>query len=239
MIKIALVDDEAQHRAALEKHLTAFFRGKDTIQCAPFSDALDLLNCYDFSFDIIFLDIDMKHSNGMEAARRLRKMDDRVLLVFETRLAQYAVEGYLVDAVGYLIKPIDYYSLSLVMTKAYSALQKARKTAKIVVMDMDRKVLVDSTEIRYIEVLDHMLIYHTVSGDRKDWNTLNRREKELTPFSFFRCHRCFLVNLRHVTGIDPASDEVMLGEVRLPISRGKKAALLDAVMNLYTMKEGL
>lgn len=236
MIRIALVDDEAQHKTALEKHLAAFFRGKEAYQCVSFSDALELLDDYDFSYDIIFLDIDMKLSNGMEAAKRLRKIDGRVALIFETQLAQYAVEGYLVDAVGYLVKPIEYYTLSLVMTKALSALQKSRQTKKIIVMEEDRKTIVDAADIRYIEVLNHMLIHHTVHGEYRDWNTLNQREKELTPFSFFRCHRCYLVNLRQVTGIDTARDQVLLGDTRLPVSRGKKAALMDALMKLYAIK---
>lgn len=236
MIRIALVDDEAQHKTALEKHLAAFFRGKEAYQCVSFSDALELLDDYDFSYDIIFLDIDMKLSNGMEAAKRLRKIDGRVALIFETQLAQYAVEGYLVDAVGYLVKPIEYYTLSLVMTKALSALQKSRQTKKIIVMEEDRKIIVDAADIRYIEVLNHMLIHHTVHGEHRDWNTLNQREKELTPFSFFRCHRCYLVNLRQVTGIDTARDQVLLGDTRLPVSRGKKAALMDALMKLYAIK---
>ncbi len=238
MIRIALVDDEAQHLDALEKHLAAFFRGKEAYQCVSFSDALELLEGYDFSFDIIFLDIDMKLSNGMEAAKRLRKMDGRVALIFETQLAQYAVEGYLVDAVGYLVKPVEYYALSLVMTKALSALEKARQSQKIIVTEENRKIVVDSADIRYIEVLNHMLIHHTVHGDRRDWSSLNQREKELAPYSFFRCHRCYLVNLRHVTGIDASKDEVLVGEVRLPVSRGKKAALMDALMKLYAMKGG-
>lgn len=239
MIRIALVDDETQHQAALEKHLAVFFRGKEAYQCVLFSDALELLESYDFSFDIIFLDIDMKLSNGMEAARRLRKMDDRVVLIFETQLAQYAVEGYLVDAVGYLVKPVEYFALSMVMTKALSALQKARQTKKIIVTEENRKIVIDSADIRYIEVLNHMLIHHTVRGEHRDWSSLNQREKELTPYSFFRCHRCYLVNLLHVTGIDTARDEVLLHETRLPVSRGKKSALMDALMKLYAMKGGL
>lgn len=236
MIRIALVDDEAQHKTALEMHLAAFFRGKEAHQCVSFSDALDLLDGYDFSYDIIFLDIDMKLSNGMEAAWRIRKMDEQVVLIFATQLAQYAVEGYLVDAVGYLVKPIEFYALSLVMTKALSALQKSRQTKKIIVMEEDRKIIVDVADIRYIEVLNHMLIHHTVHGEHRDWNTLNQREKELTPFSFFRCHRCYLANLRQVTGIDTARDQVLLGDTRLPVSRGKKAALMDALMKLYAIK---
>lgn len=240
MIRIALVDDEAQHRAALEKHLAAYFRGREEpFQCVPFSDALDLLSNYDFSYDIIFLDIDMKLSNGMEAAKRLRKIDGQVALIFETQLAQYAVEGYLVDAVGYLVKPIEYYALSLVMTKALSSLKKARQTKKIIVTEENRKIVIDAADIRYIEVLNHMLIHHTVHGDRRDWNSLNQLEKELAPFSFFRCHRCYLINLRQVTGVDTSKDEVLIGDTRLPISRGKKAALMDELMNLYAMKEGV
>lgn len=240
MIRIALVDDEAKHRAALEKHLAAFFRGKEeAFRCVAFSDALDLLSSYDSSFDIIFLDIDMKLSNGMEAARRIRKMDDQVVLIFATQLAQYAVEGYLVDALGYLVKPIEFYALSLVMTKALAVLRKRQQTRKIIVTEENQKIIVDSGDIRYIEVLNHMLILHTTQDQRRDWNTLNQREKELASCAFFRCHRCYLINLRHVTGMDASADEVLLGDTRLPVSRGKKAALMDALMNLYAMKEGL
>ena len=239
MIRIALVDDEAQHRITLENHLASFFRGKnEAFQCTAFSDALDLFSRYDSSFDIIFLDIDMKLSNGMEAARLIRKIDNQVVLIFETQLAQYAVEGYLVDAVGYLVKPIEFYALSLVMTKALSVLRKNRETRKIIVTEENQKIVIDAADIRYIEVLNHMLIHHTVHGDRRDWNSLNQLEKELAPFSFFRCHRCYLINLRQVTGVDTSKDEVLIGDIYLPISRGKKAALMDELMKLYTLKEG-
>ena len=117
MLKIAVLDDEPVFLSEFTAFLHQLTAEHETTNIDSFTDSSAFLQSPE-QYDLIFLDIDMKLSNGMEAAKRLRKIDGQVALIFETQLAQYAVEGYLVDAVGYLVKPIEYYALSLVMTKA-------------------------------------------------------------------------------------------------------------------------
>ncbi len=241
MVKIAIVDDEPVFQREMKSLLEKYMRKQgEACSFSVFSDANELLDAYDYSFDVIFLDIEMGSANGMEAAKHIRKTDKNVILIFATKLAQYAVEGYLVDALGYILKPFDYFNVELVMQKAMRTLALARKTQKLIVINDDGKEIIDSAFIQYIEVQDHMLIYHTEKGKYWDWSSLSQREKELKPYHFFRCHRCFLVNLDYISGIhSEQGDTVQVGDVRVPISRNKKAELMNELMRYYADKGGV
>ncbi|MBQ1490419.1 MAG: response regulator, partial [Blautia sp.] len=105
-IRIAIVEDEEAPRLALLTCLERFGKEKGlALSLSTFSDALSLLDHYEPIYDLIFMDIQLPYLNGMDAARRLRAMDQSVLLVFVTNLTQYAIAGYEVAALDYILKP--------------------------------------------------------------------------------------------------------------------------------------
>ena len=111
MIRIAVVEDE---RESLDTVLNCLKRFEEEegigFVTTVFCDGLDFISGYRPLYDIVFMDIEMPMLNGMSTAKKLRKVDSSVALVFITRLRQYALLGYEVDAVGYLLKPLEYAS---------------------------------------------------------------------------------------------------------------------------------
>ncbi len=107
MVNIAIVEDEQKHVDILKGYLTRYGNEHNTtFNIKQFGDGMDILDEYDSSFDIVFLDIQMKHLDGMTTAKRIREYDQNVILIFITSTVQYAVQGYQVDALGYVLKPV-------------------------------------------------------------------------------------------------------------------------------------
>ena len=94
MIRIALVEDEAEVRAQLQGYVQRHTRQYGTeFAVMEFADGMELLDDYRPVYDILFLDVEMKHLDGMETARRVRELDKDVIIVFITNMAQYAIGG--------------------------------------------------------------------------------------------------------------------------------------------------
>lgn len=109
MIRIAIVEDEDSY----VKVLTGYLKQYETehslsFQISVFHDGLDIVSEYKADYDIILLDIQMKHLDGMKTAEKIRELDEDVSFIFITSTIQFAVQGYLVDALGYVVKPVAY-----------------------------------------------------------------------------------------------------------------------------------
>ena len=107
MIRVAIVEDEAAVRDQLMGYVQRYMRQYDAqIEVTMFTDGVEILEGYRPVYDIIFLDVEMQHLDGMETASRIRALDSDVLLIFITNMAQYAIEGYAVGALDYVLKPV-------------------------------------------------------------------------------------------------------------------------------------
>ena len=228
MVRIAIVDDDREDLELLQEQLRRYFqsRGEDC-SVFPFSDGEDLLQTYSASYDILFLDVEMRWSNGIDVARSLRDRDQDTVIIFVSRLAQYAVEGYSVNAFDYILKPVEYSSFEKKLDRALRHLASHR-SHKIRIASGGDYIWLSSDEIRYIEVYGHYLVYHSTRGDFSTGGAINAVAEELAPLHFIQCTRFSLVNLKHVTGVD--GDNVILGRDQLPISRRRRKALLDALL---------
>ena len=113
-IQIAIVEDDKLASDTIKEYILRYGK-ENSLQfgISQYSDAVGLLDQYSAEYDIIFMDIQMPYMNGMDAAHRLRTLDQKVILIFTTSLAQYAIEGYSVDAMAYLLKPINYYEFAM------------------------------------------------------------------------------------------------------------------------------
>ena len=140
MIRIGIVDDEKQERDQLKQALARFGAENGTeLNVQEFDCAAVYLAAQDRDFDILYLDIDMPQMSGMELAEKIRETDQDVILIFCTNLQQFALNGYSVGALGFIVKPIQWYSFHMYLTRALKVLQKraGQKTAPphIVVKD--------------------------------------------------------------------------------------------------------
>ena len=129
MIRVAIVEDEAAVRDQLMGYVQRYMRQYDAqIEVTMFTDGVEILEGYRPVYDIIFLDVEMQHLDGMETASRIRALDSDVLLIFITNMAQYAIKGYAVGALDYVLKPVPYFAFSQQLQKAAGQLaRRARR----------------------------------------------------------------------------------------------------------------
>lgn len=128
------------------------------------------------------MDIRLPGMDGMQAARQLRQKDHTVLLVFLTSLAQYAVEGYEVEAVDYIIKPITYSALRLKLPRLLR--RCATEEKEILIQSVDQYVKLCPRDLLYVEIFDHHIQYMTQNGVIRAYGTLKEIEDAL-PKEFF------------------------------------------------------
>lgn len=224
-MRVAIVDDVREDARLLQSHLRRCQEdGIGEWESVLYSSGEDFLSGYQPEFDLVILDIDMPGINGVDAARRIRALGDNVVLMFVTNMPQYALQGYAVDAVDYLIKPVSYEEFSLKLKKAqrYAYLNQS---AQLTLRTADGVVLVPSDRLLYIESSLHYLTYHTLDGIYRVRGSLSQVEAELPASLFARCGGSFLVNLRHVKGIE--KQDVLVGEDRVKLSRGKRLEFME------------
>ena len=227
MAKIAVVEDNDAMREQLCGFIAQYARESGRqLDVTAFADGAEIVDPYRPGFDIIFLDIEMPTLGGMPTAERIRQVDPDVVLVFVTNMAQYAIRGYEVDALDFVLKPVNYYQFSTKLARALQRVQR-RKGGQIALQTAGGVQLLNTEDIYWLETRDRMLHYHTSTGVWSVRSSLQNAEKQLTPFHFAKCNQCYLVNLRYVRAVQ--NDMVQVGEDRLEISRRQRAAFLAAV----------
>lgn len=237
-MRVAIVDDEAQVREELSEYLRRFEEESGVaLEVVPFSTGDAFLQNYTLGWNIIIFDIDMPGTNGMDAARRIREIDRAVTIMFMTNIAQYAITGYEVDAVDYILKPVSYYDFSMKFHRTVEkAAQKVEHVIKIETAEGIRRVQV--TKILYVEVLSHYLHIHT--EDARTYVTRGNMQTAagiLSKYGFVQCHRSYMVNLRHVERL--TSGEVTVAGHPLPVGRAFRDDLKQRYMQFVRGEEGL
>lgn len=223
---IAIIEDQEKDFQNTKICLERFAEAKGiAFRVFTFVSAERFLDNYRPVYDIVFMDIILPGMNGMDAAKRLRKYDPKVLLLFLTNMSDYAIKGYEVDAMGYVMKPVTYYSLAMHLGNAIRKIDTSSDVS-IMVRTQEGIQVLSERDICYIAVDDHNLVFHTVSGKLTAYGTLSEREKELSGCGFARCSSWALVNLKYVEAI--YKDEIVVAGEHIRISRNKKRAFLDA-----------
>ena len=190
------------------------------------ADGMELLDDYRPVYDVLFLDVEMKHLDGMETARRVRELDKDVIIVFITNMAQYAIGGYAVGALDYVLKPVPYFAFSQQLRKAEEQLRRrARHYLALPVEGGLRRL--DSSLIYYLESEGHRVHFYTEEGDFVAAGTLKAFEEKLAERPFARCNSGYLVNLAQVKSVQQGM--VQVGPYELQVSRPRRKAFLAAL----------
>lgn len=226
--RIALVDDEASARANLLDYLARYQEENDcTFDVRVFEDGAALLENYRPIYDIILMDMRMPGVDGMATAEVIRAVDDQVVLIFVTNLAQYAVKGYRVNAMSYLLKPVTYFSFAEELTRAIRSLA-ARQQESILVGSGSGVRRIGIGDIVYVESKKHQNIVHTLSDSFSYTGALRDLDQQLSDSGFFRINSYYLANLQHVTGVSGYDAKMSNGDV-LKISRARRKDFMAAL----------
>ena len=221
MIKIAIVEDTPAEAQTLSDSVAAFFKKEGAaFECTVYGDAMSFLTGYKSVYDMVFMDIELPLLDGMTAAEKLRKFDKKILLIFVTNMAQFAVKGYSVDAFDYIVKPVRYQNFEMKMKKALARI-RAEMDA-IVVAKPGGMIRVRTGDIRFILARGHSIIFHTDGEEIVGSSTsLASLEERLAPSGFLRCNKCYLVNYKHIQAVQGNTVTVYGGD-ELQISRLRK-----------------
>jgi len=226
MYKVAIVEDNAAEREQLKGFLKDYGEEKQkTFSVTCFPSGINFLSEYNCGYDLVFMDIDMPYMNGLETARMMRKLDEKVALIFVTNLAKYAIKGYEVEAINFIVKPVTYSTFSAKLSKALEHI-KVKEDYYLIVSTRSETEKVYVSDIYYVTVSGRYVTLHTKNGEVKYKKSMKEVEKELEKLSFVRGDNSSMVNLRYVTAVT-AEGAVVNGET-IPYSRNRKKALLDA-----------
>lgn len=111
LLRVAIVEDDDSYAETLQEYLNKYEQENEVrFQVVRYADGADLVEKYHGDFDILIMDIELKFMDGMTAAQHIRKMDSNVIIIFVTNMPQFALKGYQVDALDYVLKPISYYA---------------------------------------------------------------------------------------------------------------------------------
>ena len=196
-MRVVIVDDEAPARSEL-RHLLAVHDEVDVVgEAASMHEAAALLR----DVDVVFLDIEMPGASGLDAARLLAGGAESPAIVFVTAHAEYAVDAFAVEAVDYLLKPVDPERLARVVERLGARRPRVGEPQKIPVVAAGRTELIDQDDVRYVQAEGDYSRVHTY--DRSYLSTASLRELEaaLPPERFLRVHRSYLVNLAKVASV--------------------------------------
>lgn len=234
MIQIAVTDDDPIVLCELSQKLTHYFKKRHIpAQIQTFRSGQALLSCACF-FDIVFLDIQMEHLSGMDAAKYLRTRQNAGILVFITALPEYVYDAFDVDASGYLLKPVDETRLARLLDRLCEKLGQADMGQLLLTLRGNIRKTFFLRDIIYCEAFNHRVEIHEQASVQECRIKIEDLERQLDG-RFFRCHRSYLVNLDYVCGYEDGL-ALLTGGGKLPVSRLRMKAFSQAA--LHYMKEG-
>lgn len=181
---IAIVEDDEAAKQQLEQCLNQYdAEHRCAFDIDWYPSGTEFLEQWNQNAEIVFMDVEMPGLNGVDTARKMRETAPGVVLMFVTNLAQYAIAGYEVNALDFVLKPVNYFSFKLKITKALEAAYKNHSSVLQVNTDHGTEYI-KATEVWYIEVQGHDLLYHTAHGLLKTTGTLKKLEEKLQPEGF-------------------------------------------------------
>ncbi len=237
MINAMIVDDEAPARSELRYLLEETGRIGNIVEASSAREAVERL--MENRADVMFLDISMPKTSGMQLAEALHKLKNPPAVVFVTAYSEYALEAFDVDAVDYLMKPVETERLKQALDKVATRIKPTKHSTppveRIPVEKSGRKVLVPVDQIRYIEAKDDYSCIYTDNDRYLSTISLAKLESRLSDHGFFRVHRGYIVNLSYVEDVETISSGILQLGIngvegkKISVSRRRVVALKRAL----------
>lgn len=240
MINCAIIDDEPLARECI----TGYIQQVDFLQTVGTgSSPLDLSRIREENrIELLFLDIEMPLMNGIEY---LKMTSDPPMVILTTAYPSYALEGFQLDVLDYLVKPITFNRFFKAVTKAreyHQLLVDARRDTGIAsdgeyfFVKCDSKYeKINFSEILFVEAMQNYVIIYTTKGKYITLLYLKTIEEKLDPRTFIRVHRSFVVSISKIDSID--NSEINIGSHRIPISRTQQSEIIDKVVHTRLLKK--
>ncbi len=230
MFNVAIIEKDKQGAMRLKGALQAYLdEKKESYDSFVYFNPLDFLSDYRPIYDLIFMEVDLPHIDGIQTAKRLREIDPNVGIIFFSDQTQQAIHAYEVDALDFIPKAIGEQALKERIKKAYGYVTR-NNVLGVIVSQEGRLYHIPLHNITYIEVSGHTLTYHTINGNYQERGTLNKIAPKLLEYQFFRPHKSYLVNLRRVEEVRPRS--LIVGGEEVYLSRDKKDEIREIMLSL-------
>lgn len=232
MINIAIVEDEEVASKKLESYFERMYaeNREEEFSVKIYQNAVNFLHNFKLQFDIVLMDIEMPYMNGMDAAAKLRELDSMVTLIFVTNMMQYAVKGYEVKALDFIVKPVHYDTFAMKIMRAVRDVH-SRKDEYFTIRAKNGAVRILVSDIAYVEVARHNLMFHTNTNIIEARGRMTDVESKLSKYHFLRCNICYLVNPKHIKRITTGC--VYILNTELQISRPKKKSFLESLVKYF------
>ena len=208
--------------------ISDFFRKKNQeISLHMFSSGEELLS-YNGQIDILFLDIQMKGMDGMETARKLRADKFRGFLVFITVLKEMVFQSFEVQTYDYLVKPVDKKQFEKTMERLYASTQNASEDSLLVQKGYEGRIIAKD-QIIFCEIIDRKIYLNLTSGEVVDYYERIENLETKLDNRFYRCHRSYLINLKHLKGYKNGTAYMDNGK-EIPVSRLRSKEFSSVVL---------
>lgn len=232
MIHIAICDDEKSFVNDLRRQLEQYGKERgEEIRIMVCYDGSELIEKYDASLDLIFLDIQMDRVNGLKAAERIRQIDREVGIIFLTTLTRYGLEGYKYQAVNYIIKPMKYARLKAEMDR-WMMRRPQKESPSLVIANDTGKYRIRLKELKFVETFNRNLLIHTEGENILCYQSMKEMERELSGREFVRCHTSYIVNLSYVKGVKKLEIELTEGE-KIPVSQPRRKEFMEKLTEYW------
>lgn len=230
--RIALCEDEEFYRKELERMLNRYSEeNEDCFELYFFRSGEELLDRYsEVYFNILFLDVEMGGLSGIGAAEKIRERDENVVIIFVTAYEDFALEAFRVSAFQYLVKPVNYENLGLILNRVLNQIRVNTIHNKITeqfisVETTDGIVQLNTDDIKYIEKVRNRVDYYTAQGIFQSYDTVKALIKRLNPVDFVQINQGEIVNWKKVKDITDGT--ILVEDVELQISRKNKKKLKE------------
>lgn len=232
-MKVAVCEDSIVQSDLLTSQIKNWANEKDIdISIDSFATAESFL--FQWSehkeYDIIFLDIKLNQMSGIELSNIIREKDKTIDIVFVTGFFKYALHGYRVGALQYLMKPVNISDLHFCLEKTKERINSKDEDSALIIESGKKIIRLDYNEIYYCIMFSPYMDIHTDTEKITLREKISEMEKKLPDDYFVRCHRSYIVNVKHVKSISKSHVFLENGE-KIPISRGKYKEINDRFIN--------
>lgn len=230
MIRIAICDDNELDLIKLEKSIKYCFLNfeSDYSISTYFTGGFFLREMYTKEFDIVFLDVFLGTSDGIEISKKLREINSNTVIIFMSSKQTEVFRSFDVSPLAYLIKPLTYEDIYNTLEKALNKL-KFEKGYKITFRYGNGYYTVFTDDIIYFESTLRVINIHTKTKCYRFYGKLSDIESTLNDKNFVRCHQSYIVNMQYIQKIEKNCIYTITGEI-IKISRGKSQSVKEKML---------